>query len=458
MNNTLPWIAWRSPRARFCLGVLFVFCSWSRPSPASPARWTDVVRIDPAHPHHFVRADGSHFFLFNKTAWHYFSAAHPEITLERANRLGVTLIRVHLEGAIYPSLGFDAWPWGGTRAAPDFSTFNEAYWDKVEARIRLAAEKGIGINLTLFQSIRRQDSPDAFATFKPYLERVIARLARHPNIFCWEIQNEHVANPKFQDEVGRFLQAHDPQRRPVITSDGTTDSPIWPELPWMGFALVHHCTGSIPQYDLRDWYLGIARNLRVHGKPAVNNETGREGRHKNDDPVHRRKQLWIAAAAGGYTTWHSWDGCEGIDDAHYVAPGEQFVRPFADWWKAEEFWRVDPVFTVVQLPNDAPLRDELVPVALASPDRDRVLAYFFTRHGATRVTAAQIKLRLPDGAYRIEYFRPADGAPVGEVAGMKSPGLRQQTEVALPPFTDDLAMRIVRTYTPPTKTLIPGTK
>jgi hypothetical protein len=77
---------------------------------ATPPAWTDVVRIDPAHPHHFIRADGTHLFLFNKTAWHYFSAAKPEITLDRATALGATVIRVQLEGAIYPEMGFDAWP------------------------------------------------------------------------------------------------------------------------------------------------------------------------------------------------------------------------------------------------------------------------------------------------------------------------------------------------------------
>ena len=428
------------------------------PSPASPTQpWMHVVQIDSAYPHHFVRDDGSRLFLFNKTAWHYSSARNPEITLDRAARLGATVIRVHLEGAIYPELKFDAWPWGGTRAHPDFTSFNEAYWDRVDERIRLAAARGIGINLTLFQSLKLPDTPESFAKVRPYLERVIDRLGRHPNIFCWEIHNEYVANPKFQDEIGRFLKARDSQRRPVITSDGTTENPIWPHLPWMDLALVHHCTGSVPQYDLRDWYLSIARNLRTHGKPAFNNETGREKRHQNDDPVHRRKQLWIAAAAGGYTTWHSWDGCEGIDDAHYTAPGEQFVRPVSRWWSAQQFWRVDPVFTVVQLPQGDPRQDDLIPVALASPDRDLVLAYFFTRSGASEVTGAQIQLRLLDGTYRIEFFRPADGAPVGEPVVHDAPGLRRQAPVSLPPFVDDLAMRITR-LTTRTRTYIPGTK
>jgi hypothetical protein len=55
---------------------------------ATPSQvWTQLVRNDPAHPDHFVREDGSHLFLFNKTAWHYFSAVHPAITLDRAARL-----------------------------------------------------------------------------------------------------------------------------------------------------------------------------------------------------------------------------------------------------------------------------------------------------------------------------------------------------------------------------------
>ena len=423
-----------------------------------PQPWSHLVRIDPAHPHHFIGDDGRRLFLFNKTAWFYFSARQPEITLDRATRLGANVIRAHLEGVIYFSdLRIDAWPWGGTRDRPDYTSFNEPYWDQVEARIRLAATRGIGINLTLFQSLKLPDVPESFATMKPYLERVIERLARHPNIFCWEIHNEWARNPKFQDAVGRFLKERDPQHRPVISSDGTTDNPLWPHLPWMDLALVHHCTGSVPQYDLRDWYLEIARNLRIHGKPAFNNETGREVRHQNDDPDHRRKQLWIAAAAGGYTTWHSWDGCEGIDDANYTAPGEQFVRPFARWWSAQEFWRVDPVFTVVQLPQDDPRRENLIPVTLASPHRDLVLAYFFTRRGATEVTDARIQLRLLDGTYRVEFFRPADGSPIGEPMIHDAPGLRRQAMVSLPRFVDDLAMRITR-LTTRTPTYIPGTK
>jgi hypothetical protein len=425
-------------------------------SPIDP--WNHLVQIDPAYPHHFVRPDGSHFFLFNKTAWHFFTAKDPQLSLDRARALGANVIRVGLEQRYYYDvLKLDAWPWGGTRANPDFSTFNEPYWDIVDERIRLAAAHGIGINLTLFNALQLPDTPASFALVRPYLERVISRLAKHSNIFCWEVHNEYVRNPGFQANVGAFLKANDPLHRPVISSNGTTDYPLWPNAPWMDMALIHHCTGSTSQYDLRDWYLAIARNLRVFGKPAFNNETGRERQHKNDDPVHRRKQLWLASAAGGYTTWHSWDGCEGIDDASYVAPGQEFSAPYVRWWSAQQYWRIDPDFTAVQLPSDDARREELVPVALASASRELLLAYLFTRTTGTTVTDGRLLLRLPNGDYRVEFFRPTDGTPIGEPLTHVSRGLRTQDPVILPSFTDDLALRITRTVTRDL-TAIPGTQ
>ncbi len=420
--------------------------------------WIGEVRIDPVYPHHFVRPDGTHLFLFNKTAWHYFSAHRPEVTLGRCRALGANVIRVALESKLYfKDLGIDAWPWGGSRMEPDFATFNEPYWHEVDRRIELAAAAGVGINLTLFTSLHLPDTPESFEAMKPYLERVVSRLSRHPNIFCWEVHNEHVANPRFQEAVGTYLKTNDPHGRPVISSNGTTDYPLWPHAPWMDLALVHHCTGNQPQYDLRDWYLAIARNLRVFGKPAFNNETGREIRHRNDDPVHRRKQLWLSAAAGGYTTWHSWDGCEGIDDGSYAAPGEEFVGPFTRWWSGQTFWRLDPDFTTVQLAGNNPHRDELVPVTLAAASRELLLVYLFTRGEGRRLDDAQVLLRLPSGDYQVEYFDPATGVPLGGPVVHVARHLRDQDPLHLPAFTDDLALRIVRTVTRD-QTAIPGTQ
>ncbi|MCC9602602.1 DUF4038 domain-containing protein [Stieleria sp. JC731] len=407
------------------------------------ATWTQPLRVDAKYPHHFRNEDNDHPFIFNKTAWHYFTCRHPEITLDRAQRIGANVIRVHLEGNPYnEALGLDAWPWGGSRQSPDFDSFNDDYWDEVESRIKAAGERGIGLNLTLFMKLKLPDRPESFQRVLPYLRRVIDRLAKYPNIFCWEVHNEHSNNPDFQAQVGRFMKTNDPFKRPVISSNGTTDNPLWPNADWMDMALVHHCTGSTPTYDLRDWYLAIARNLRVFGKPAFNNEPGRERRHANNDAVHRRKQLWIAAASGGYTTWHSWDGCEGIDDSVYAAKGEQYVRPFVDWWSARDFWRVDPTFTTLTLSDTDPNRNELIPAVLTSQTKDLTLAYLFTRSGGLEIKDQNVLLRLQDGRYRVAFYKPASGKVIGQTIAIEASRRQGVQTLKLPTFTDDLALQI----------------
>jgi len=74
--------------------------------------------------------EGEHLLILNKTTWAYFASTAPKGVLERAKAQGVNVIRVCLEGTPYCDvLGIDCWPWGGTRKEPDFTQFNETYWN-----------------------------------------------------------------------------------------------------------------------------------------------------------------------------------------------------------------------------------------------------------------------------------------------------------------------------------------
>jgi hypothetical protein len=415
--------------------------------------WTSPYAVDLAFPFHLVNREGQHLFILNRTAWGYFGCRDPRAVLERARQTGCNVLRVALEGAPYfDSLGIELWPWGGSRQAPDWTTFNEPYWQQVEARIRLAGEYGIGLDLVLYMALHPGQAE--IQQHQPYWERAITQLGRYANLLTWEIANEYTANEVFQDAAGRFFKSNDPVGRPVCSSDGTTDDALWPEKDWIDLAINHTCTSSSTRHDLHDWYLALARNTRAHGKPAFCNESGREVRHKNDDPLHRRKQGWLWCAAGAFWTFHSWDGCEGIDtfmEQDYHAPGEEFLRPMADFFRLQPFWRLSPNYTAFSIQNQ-----HLTHTALATPDRSLIIAYLAALLSGTRLTGCEAGLRLPDGLYRVICYQPADLSVLSDQV-ISAPGLRQSETLALPEFCDDLLVE-VRRVAAADRSIIPDTQ
>lgn len=398
----------------------FVRTSRAADQAGFPSPWTSAFRVDAKHPHYLVNAEGEHLFILNKTAWAYFGCRDPEGVLKRARAQGVNVIRVALEGQPY-DLGIEMWPWGGTRENPRWEEFNQVYWDEVERRVRLAGEQGIGIDLVLYFTIRPTN--DQTAAQRAYWQHTLDRLAKYPNVLTWEICNEFLGAEEFQDAAGKFFTEHDP--RPVCTSDGTTDDAAWPDKSWMGLAINHSCTSS--RESLRDWYLATARRTRSHGKPAWCNESGRERRHGNDDAVHRRKQGWLWCASGCYWTYHSWEGCEGIDDANYRGPGQEFLKPMADFFRELPFWKLSP--TAVEAPG-------LVATALTD-SKDLWVVYVCTEESGRSKNDATLRIALPTGAFEAEFRRPSDGATVA-----KQPV--NATELSLPTFEDDLVVVIRR--------------
>jgi hypothetical protein len=424
-----------------CLGFASLISTSRADSGAAmvtfPERWTSPYHVDPNCPYQLVNTEGRHLFILNKTAWLYFGCKQPEAVLDRAADQGVSVLRVSLEGRYYyDTVGIELWPWGGTRDRPVWSEFNEAYWDQVERRIRMAGEQGIGFNVTLYCTLR--PSAADVESQRAYWAYALERLGKYANILTWEIANEYLGNEDFQKAVAAFFHENDPHDRPVCTSDGTTDDAAWPDRPWLDLAINHTCTSSGPQHDLKDWYLALARNIRSYGKPAFCNESGRENRHGNNDGIHRRKQGWLWCSAGCFWTWHSWDGCEGIDETDYVAPGQEFLRPMADFFRTLPFWRMSPNYTA--LTTD---QQDVVWATLAEPDRSEVVMYLCTRTSGESVQRPSAQIRLPAGRYRITFERPADLAVLG-TQEYPARGVNRAEQIALPGFTDDLVVLVSR--------------
>jgi hypothetical protein len=430
-------------------GLLFFSCNQQGKSPVSFNNiWSSPYLVSDNYPNHLVNNEGKYLFVLNKTEWAYFACDNPEGVIDKVKKHGANVIRVHLEGTPYfESLGYDLWPWGGTRKEPDFKSFNEKYWDEVEKRIKLAGDNGIGIDLVLYFTMH--PSGNKYSDQKLYWDYTINRLSKYSNILTWEIMNEYIANEAFQDSVGSYFKANDPFRHPVCSSDGTTENALWPQKAWMDLAIVHTCTGQ-NGYDLADWYLNVARNTRQHGKPAINNETGREKRHRNDDPVSRRKQSWLFNTAGCFWTWHSWDGCEGINDTAYVFDGWQYLKPLRKYFESLPFWKIVPDFTVCNTRNI-----NLVSATLSDPDRSKSIMYCCSKETGAEIKDAKAIVRIKNGIYMIRFIDPSCLEILGETK-LESKGLRNENEVELPAFRDDIIVEITE-EAEKEKTLIEGT-
>jgi len=142
------------------------------------------LAVDPVYPHSFRQRKRGALFVLNKTGWAYFGCKDPRGFLERAKAQGVNVIRVALEGTPYFSdLGIEMWPWGGSRDQPDWTRFDEEYWNRVEERIRLAGELGIGFDLVLHFTTKPAASE--IERFRPYWKFTLDHLAKYANILTW---------------------------------------------------------------------------------------------------------------------------------------------------------------------------------------------------------------------------------------------------------------------------------
>lgn len=409
----------------------------SDPVVSFPTPWTSPYVVDPDHPHHFVNRDGNHLYLYNKSAFAYFNCKNPTEVLNKAKKIGANVIRVCLEGKpFYNNLKLDMWPWGGTRTNPNWNTFNETYWAKVEDRIKLAGENGIGLDIIVYYSLLPTE--EDIANQSIYWKYIISRLGKYSNVFSWEIMYTNNTQKKIIDVAGSFFKSHDPFNRPVFSSGPGSDDAFIPEKPWMDVSVVQTPTGNQPEYKLREWYLAVAKNVYGHGKPAFNLQPGREMVDENDDPVFRRKQSWLWCASGAYWTWHSYDGCEGINEVNYYSPGWQYSKPISTFFNTIPFWSMNPNYTACQID-----KSELVITSMATPDRNTVVTYACSTEQTAFVRNSTMTLRLQNGEYQVYFIRPSDLKKIKSI-DVHSSGPNNLLEIGLPDFNDDILISITK--------------
>ncbi len=295
-----------------------------------------LVRVDPAHPSHFLwEGTGEHYF-WNATTTYFLLGWDDETirqSLDRLDALGVNRVRAALVGRVengqawfenvYPTerFRFTLCPWLAERpddvAHPgiDLTRFDVAYWQKVDRMLAHARALDLVVSVVFYVDGARPGA-DPFGKENAggpdeqrYYRYAAARLAPYSNVM-WDLANEYrfFRDNAWAERMGPFLRGCDPYDH-LASIHGFGDFQFR-EAAWVDFAMYQEWDegGGYP------FMLGNRRQQAATGRamPQVNEEYGYEDHYPRGwggnrvaparSADNRRRIAWGISMAGCYQT------------------------------------------------------------------------------------------------------------------------------------------------------------
>jgi hypothetical protein len=369
-----------------------------------------VLRVDKAHPHHFIFEDGTRFFMQGyEYDWLWaLDMDKPGVpTVEQS----LDLIAKHgFNYVILNSYAHDTkwrtgktspddygppllYPWEGTSEQPDHSRMNLAYWQHYDRVMNALAQRGIQAHM-LIKVYNKQVKWPARGSDeeKLFFRWLVARYAAYPNII-WDFSKEAHNEKDLAYKQGwlKWLRETDPYHHltTVHDDDKANDSGAYDGL--TDFRADQQHTkwheNILRQRGRRAWPVANVEFGYEHGPAGLNDKT--YGKTQAPEEVLRR--AWEITMAGGYTayyyTYTAWDVVRPLD----VPPGYAMMKHFGDFWRATEYWALEP-------------SDKLVSTGwcLANPGREYVVFQNQAVPFTLEITGAQSPLQA-------EWFNPHTG-------------------------------------------------
>jgi hypothetical protein len=424
------------------------------------------VRVDPAHPYHFVwEGTGEHYF-WNATTTYALAGwddATIRASLERLHALGVNRVRAALIAPrvksgqqwfehVYPTdrftFLFNAWEAArpGSLEDPGFDVtrFNVDHFQKYERLLRFARDRDIVVSVVFYVD-GRVPGVDPFgkagmggAGEQRYYRYAVARFGAFSNVM-WDVANEYrlFRDDAWAEAMGTLVKERDANRH-LASVHGHGDFRFRTSA-WADFAMYQ-------AWDEDGGYAFMLKNRQEQqatGRPIpqVNEEYGYEDHYpqgwggnrkapaRNADS--RRRLAWEMTMAGGYQTtgeradrgtgWGpdsggGWVNGRG-DDSMTMLTGYARMRDF---------------FTNVAWWTTAPRPDLGGTHTLVLADPGRLYLVYLPSGGRASLT-------LEAGPYRAEWFDPRTGAR----APIDPPGVGAWTSPDAP-GAGDWAIAIVR--------------
>jgi hypothetical protein len=395
---------------------------------ATDAHRRGPIRVDPAHPWHFVwEGTGEHYF-FNGTTAFWLMGWRDERTIEysiqRLHDLEVNRIRVLLAGAANIFWG-DALmtgdnftmalrPWVAEKPESldqpriDYARFDTDYWRKFERMLRFARDRDVIISVIQDISTHKAQPAAGSDDEHRYLRYAAARLGAFSNI-TWDLGDDldSFRDEKWAHETGTLLQTWDPYKHlasshPVHRQNQDRVSA------WFGFTSIQDWSRRQHELMLEERQIQL-RTGRVI--PQCNEEYGYEDHYPRwapeppgDSADVLRRTAWDIAMAGAYGTagesarrgtniWPDtgggWINGRG-DDTMVMLKGYAHM---VDFFTSFEWWKTEP-------------HDELVnngAYCLARPGE--IYAVYLPKAG-------DVTVELEPGRYRAKWFSAFTGQVV----------------------------------------------
>ena len=320
-----------------------------------------VLRVDPDHPHHFIFADGTRFFMQGyEYDWLWaLDMDKPGVPLVKQS---LDLLAKHgFNYIILNSYAHDtAWrkgktgpddygppllyPWDGSNDHHDQSRMNVAYWRHYDEVIAAMNERGIQAHI-LIKVYNKSVKWPAHGSDeeKLFFRWLVARYAAYPNII-WDYSKEahYEKDLAYKQSCLKWLRDSDPYHHlmTVHDDDKANDSGAYDALTDFRADQQHgkfHDT-ILRQRERRAWPVANVESDYECGPGGIGDMTYGQV----TSPEDTVRTLWEIQMAGGYTgyyyTYTAWDVVRPLD----VPPGYAYMKHFGEFWRATAYWKLEP--------------------------------------------------------------------------------------------------------------------
>lgn len=323
--------------------------------------------------------------------------------------------------------GKDVWPWTADTERQRFDCSKLDQWELV---FRHMDRLGLALHVVTqeTENDRLLDGGELGPERMLYYRELVARFAHHPAL-VWNLGEENTNTDAQRKAFAYYIRALDPYDHPIVVHT-YTDEHEKVYAPLLGFEMLDGPSLQLAKMELtyeatRKW---VAKSAEA-GRPwfVCLDEFGPASagaKPDADDPAHdgvRRHGLWGNLMAGGA-------GCEwlfGYEFAHNDINCE-------DWRSRDGLW--DQTRHALDFFRRIPY-PEMQPVDGAV---DGEGAWCLAKPGEVYAVyapaATGLRLDLPEGRYRVQWYNPREGGPLQDGRQLHGGG---RTELGAPPADPD---------------------